>query len=187
VRRSRDCRCRRGPLSPCRATPAAKRHVQGAGAPGERSSRCRSSLMECRPYLLPNRGPFSASLPPMTWGAALVPMPTTYGTASTCAGITELLDRECHRQPTIWLDSGDLTVGAVRPLLGAPPWADIAELPIAAAAVGDHEFDDGVPALLNGAQSLPFPVLCANADVGLPATTMVKSEPRAVGGLKKST
>jgi hypothetical protein len=114
-------------------------------------------------------------------GAALIPMPTSYGTGGTCAGITALLDRECHRQPTIWLDSGDLTVGAVRSLLGAPPWADIAELPIAAAAAGNHEFDDGVPALLEGAQSLPFPVLCANADVGLLATTMVESEPGAVG------
>jgi len=49
----------------------------------------------------------------------------------------------------------------------------MADLPIAAAAAGNHEFDDGVPALLEAARSLPFPVLCANADVGLPGSAMV--------------
>jgi hypothetical protein len=35
------------------------------------------------------------------------------------------------------------------PLLGERPWSEVADLPIAAAAVGNHEFDDGVDALLD--------------------------------------
>jgi 2',3'-cyclic-nucleotide 2'-phosphodiesterase (5'-nucleotidase family) len=73
----------------------------------------------------------------------------------------------CERQPTLWLDAGDLTFGPVTPLLGRRPWDEIAALPIAAVAAGNHDFDDGVDALLDAARSLPFPVLCANVDVGL--------------------
>src|SRR5919108_2037646 len=109
-------------------------------------------------------------------GAALVPMPTSYGESGTCAGIAELLEREWARQPTIWLDSGDLVVGSpAHPLRGARPWADVARLPIAAAAAGNHEFDDGVPALREVASSLPFPVLCANVDVGLPGSALLET------------
>jgi hypothetical protein len=48
----------------------------------------------------------------------------------------------------------------------------VAELPVAA---GNHEFDDGVPALLAAAALLPYPLLCANADVGLPASAIVET------------
>src|ERR671923_146575 len=109
-------------------------------------------------------------------GAAFVPMPTSYGESGTCAGVVELLEREWARQPTIWLDSGDLVVGSpAHPLRGARPWADVARLPIAAAAAGNHEFDDGVPALREVASSLPFPVLCANVDVGLPGSALLET------------
>jgi hypothetical protein len=55
------------------------------------------------------------------------------------------------------------------PLLGERPWADVMELPIAAAAAGNHDFDDGIEAV----PRLPFPLLCANADAGLPATALL--------------
>ena len=97
-----------------------------------------------------------------------MPVPTSFGRSGTCAGIVALLERERERQPTLWLDAGDLTFGPVLPLLGRRPWDQFARLPIAAAAAGNHDFDDGVDALLEAAASLPFPVLCANADVGLP-------------------
>jgi hypothetical protein len=106
---------------------------------------------------------------------ALVPWPTSYGQSGTCAGVAELLGRERERQPTVWLDAGDFTVGPAFPLLGERPWADMAELPIDAAAAGNHEFDDGVPALLEAAALLPYPLLCANVDVGLPASAMVET------------
>jgi 2',3'-cyclic-nucleotide 2'-phosphodiesterase (5'-nucleotidase family) len=86
-------------------------------------------------------------------GAATVPLPTSYGMSGTLGGIVELLERERERQPTIWLDVGDLVVGnPAHALLGERPWPDVAALPIAAAAAGNHEFDDGVEALLQAAQ-----------------------------------
>jgi 2',3'-cyclic-nucleotide 2'-phosphodiesterase (5'-nucleotidase family) len=105
--------------------------------------------------------------------AALIPVPTSYGEGGTCVGVAELLEVERGRQPTVWLDAGDFTVGPAYPLLGTRPWADMAELPITAAAAGNHEFDDGVPALLEATQLLRFPLLCANLDVGLPASALV--------------
>ena len=104
---------------------------------------------------------------------ALVPLRTSYGEGGTCAGVVELLEAERERQPTVWVDAGDLTVGPAHPLLGMRPWSDMAELPIDAAAAGNHEFDDGVPALLEATRVLPYPLLCANLDVGLPASATV--------------
>jgi 2',3'-cyclic-nucleotide 2'-phosphodiesterase (5'-nucleotidase family) len=105
-------------------------------------------------------------------GAALVPMSATYGRTGTVAGIAALLEREQARQPTLWLDVGDLTVGPAMALLDSRPWSEMADLPIAATAAGNHDFDDGVEALLDGARSLSYPMLCANIDVGLPATAL---------------
>jgi 2',3'-cyclic-nucleotide 2'-phosphodiesterase (5'-nucleotidase family) len=107
--------------------------------------------------------------------AVLVPFRTSYGEGGSCAGVVELVEGERERQPTVWLDAGDFTVGPVYPLLGARPWGDMAELPIDAAAAGNHEFDDGVPALLEATRVLPYPLLCANLDVGLPASAMVET------------
>jgi 2',3'-cyclic-nucleotide 2'-phosphodiesterase (5'-nucleotidase family) len=111
----------------------------------------------------------------------LVPMPTSYGEGGTCAGVVELLEAERERQPTVWVDAGDFTVGPAYPLLGTRPWADMGDLPIDAAAAGNHEFDDGVPALLEATRVLPYPLLCANLDVGLPASTMVDTAAGPLG------
>jgi 2',3'-cyclic-nucleotide 2'-phosphodiesterase (5'-nucleotidase family) len=117
-------------------------------------------------------------------GAASVPLRTSYGASGTCAGIVELLERERERQPTIWLDLGDLVVGnPAYPLLRERPWADVAHLPIAAAATGNHEFDDGVDALLAAARTLSFPLLCANVDFGLPPTAVIETDAGAVGAI----
>jgi len=115
-------------------------------------------------------------------GATTVPLRTTYGAGGTCAGIVSLLDAERERQPTIWLDLGDLVVGSpAYPLLGERPWEEIADLPIAAAAVGNHEFDDGVEALMSAVPRLSFPLLCANVDIGLPGSTLVDTAGGPVG------
>jgi 2',3'-cyclic-nucleotide 2'-phosphodiesterase (5'-nucleotidase family) len=111
----------------------------------------------------------------------LVPRRVSWGESGTCAGVVELLERERERQPTVWLDAGDLTVGPAAPLLGERPWADMAALPVDAAAAGNHEFDDGVPALLEAARRLPFPLLCANVDVGLPRSAMVETPAGTLG------
>jgi 2',3'-cyclic-nucleotide 2'-phosphodiesterase (5'-nucleotidase family) len=107
--------------------------------------------------------------------AVLVPFRTSYGEGGSCAGVVELLEAERGRQPTVWLDAGDFTVGPTYPLLGTRPWRDMGELPIDAAAAGNHEFDDGAPALLEAARVLPYPLLCANVDVGLPASALVET------------
>jgi hypothetical protein len=113
-------------------------------------------------------------------GATTVPLRTSHGPSGTCAGVMQLLERE--RVPAIWLDAGDLVVGHPSyPLLRERPWPDVAGLPIAAAAVGNHEFDDGVEALLEAARTLPFPLLCANVDIGLPPTAMLDTAAGAVG------
>jgi 2',3'-cyclic-nucleotide 2'-phosphodiesterase (5'-nucleotidase family) len=111
----------------------------------------------------------------------LVPFRTSYGEGGSCAGVVELLAAERERQPTVWLDAGDFTVGPTYPLLGTRPWADMAELPIDAAAAGNHEFDDGVPALLEATRALPYPLLCANLDVGLPGSAMVETAAGPLG------
>ena len=132
-------------------------------------------------------GRHSRPLPPARPGTALrvlattdlagtlVPIRTSYGEGGTCAGVVELLERERDRQPTVWLDAGDFTVGPTSPLLGERPWADMAALPITAAAAGNHEFDDGVSAMLKAARLLPYPLLCANVEVGLPPAAMVET------------
>ena len=107
--------------------------------------------------------------------AVLVPFRTSYGEGGSCAGVAELLEAERERQPTVWVDAGDFTVGPAYPLLGTRPWAEMGELPIDAAAAGNHEFDDGVPALLEATRVLPYPLLCANLEVGLPASAMVET------------
>ncbi len=108
-------------------------------------------------------------------GASLVPVRTSFGESGTCAAVAALLEEERARQPTLWLDSGDLTFGPLNRLLGERPWSEVATLPIAAAAAGNHEFDDGVEALLDGASRLGYPLLCANVDVGLPPSVVVES------------
>ncbi|GAA0485319.1 hypothetical protein Ade02nite_08780 [Paractinoplanes deccanensis] len=108
-------------------------------------------------------------------GFALVPMTTSHGLGGTPAGVAALLDRERRRRPTVWLDAGDLTVGPVEALLGRRPWDEVTGLPIDAAAAGNHDFDDGLPASPPG-----FPLLCANADAGLAPCALIDT---GAGGL----
>jgi hypothetical protein len=107
-------------------------------------------------------------------GASAVPMPTSHGLAGTCAGVAALLEREREGVAAEWFDVGDLVVGnPAYVLTGERPWEDVAGLPIAVTAAGNHEFDDGLDALHGAAIRLPYPMLCANADIGLPAAAMV--------------
>jgi 2',3'-cyclic-nucleotide 2'-phosphodiesterase (5'-nucleotidase family) len=102
-------------------------------------------------------------------GATFVPVPASFGTHGTCAGVVWLLELERKRQPTVWLDAGDLVVGPVGVLLGRRPWGEMAQLPIAAAAAGNHEFDDGVPALLKAARSCRIRCCAPTSTSGCPA------------------
>jgi calcineurin-like phosphoesterase family protein len=111
-----------------------------------------------------------------------VPLRTSYGESGSLAGIVELLDREREYGPALWLDVGDLVVGSpARALLDEPRWDDVADLPIAAATAGNHEFDDGVDALLDAVPRLGFPVVCANLDIGLEPTALIEIPVGPVG------
>src|SRR5215210_9066963 len=115
-------------------------------------------------------------------GAATTPLRTSTGESGTCAGVVSLLEQERERVPAVWLEAGDLVVGHPSyPLLGERPWGDVAELPIAAAAAGNHDFDDGVEALRSAAAMLRFPLLCANVDVGLPGSALVDTAAGPLG------
>ncbi len=101
-------------------------------------------------------------------------MRTSHGLAGTCAGVIALLERERERVAAEWFDVGDLVVGnPAYVLTGERPWEDVAGLPIAVTAAGNHEFDDGLDALQAAAARLSYPMLCANADVGLAPTAMI--------------
>src|SRR5215213_7328040 len=113
-------------------------------------------------------------------GATVFPLPASFGEYGTCAGIESMV--EASQTPAVWFDVGDLVVGSpATALLGERPWDDVRELPIAAAAAGNHEFDDGVDVLREVAPTLRFPLLCANADAGLPGTALVDTEAGPVG------
>jgi len=101
-------------------------------------------------------------------GATTVPLRTSTGPSGTTAGVISLL--EASPVPAVWLDAGDFVVGNPSYVLrGERPWEDVKGLPIAAAAIGNHDFDDGREAM----PELPFPVLCANADADLPASALI--------------
>ncbi|MZE75659.1 metallophosphoesterase [Streptomyces xinghaiensis] len=113
--------------------------------------------------------------------ATVVPARTGYGRGGTCAGIAGILEHERRRQPAVWLDTGDLAMGPAASLPGVRPWEVVAGLPVSAAAAGNHEFDDGVSVLRERARRLPFPLLCANADAGLPGCAVVDTGAGPIG------
>src|SRR5215208_5079726 len=115
-------------------------------------------------------------------GAATWPLRTSYGRSGTIAGVIELLERSRAKRPTVWLEVGDLVVGHPSyPLLGERPWGDVEDLPIAAAAAGNHDFDDGVEALHAAAARLSFPLLAANVDAGLEPAALIETEAGTLG------
>ena len=90
--------------------------------------------------------------------------------------------RRTRAAATIWLDVGDFVVGSpAYPLLGERSWREVADLPLAAATIGNHEFDDGLDALLRALPRLSFPVVCANLDIGVEPSVMLETSSGAVG------
>ncbi len=117
-------------------------------------------------------------------GAATWPLRTSYGRSGTIAGVIELLEQSRAKRPTVWLELGDLVVGsAAYPLLGRQPWEEVAGLPIAAAAAGNHDFDDGLEALGAAAERLSFPLLAANVDAGLPGSVLLATDAGPLGAI----
>ena len=68
-------------------------------------------------------------------------------------------------------------------LLDERPWSEMAALPIACTVAGNHDFDDGLAALREGATRLGYPMLCANVDAGLPATALLDTPAGPIGAI----
>ncbi|SEF18128.1 metallophosphoesterase [Jiangella alba] len=113
--------------------------------------------------------------------ATVAPLPAGPGRAGTVDGVAGLLELESRRGPAVWLDAGDFTGGPLWSLTGRRDWALVADLPIGAAAAGNHEFDEGTDAARSGAGALAFPLLCANADAGLAPTRLIDTAAGVVG------
>ncbi|ATU95082.1 metallophosphoesterase [Phyllobacterium zundukense] len=111
----------------------------------------------------------------------IIPLPATYGIGGSVHGVAQLLDQERERGAALWLDSGDLTVGGRLSLWGGNTLDDIASLPIAASAVGNHDLDEGTANLAQSAAQLSFPVLCSDREIGLPGHAVIETEAGAVG------
>lgn len=110
------------------------------------------------------------------------PLPTSYGHLGGGHGLREAVNRRRRQASTVWLDSGDFSHGGFREdssdnaLLLA-----VGELGVDAAVVGNHEFDRGAEYLRVHADRLGFPLLCANAAVDLPATTLLQVPEGVIG------
>jgi hypothetical protein len=117
------------------------------------------------------------------FGGAWSPRRTSYGSLPGGEGLKETVERLREGQPTIWADAGDFAQGGPLATLtgGVAGFDAAAELGIDVAAAGNHEFDWGVEHLLEHAPRLGFPLLCANADVGLPATAVIQTGAGDVG------
>jgi 2',3'-cyclic-nucleotide 2'-phosphodiesterase (5'-nucleotidase family) len=114
---------------------------------------------------------------------SLAPMPTSYGTLPGGLALQRTVARLRSGQPTIWADAGDFSQGG--PLStstgGVLNFLAAGQLGIDVATVGNHELDWGVEHLAEHRLALPFPLICANLDLGLSPTALLPSSAGPVG------
>lgn len=111
----------------------------------------------------------------------VLPMPTTYGRGGSIPGIVAMLERQRESLPTIWVDSGDMTMSGSSGRFGFDTLLELPALPLAAAAVGNHELDDGPEGLRDLASRLAVPIICADRDLGLPGTAVIDTPHGGIG------
>jgi 2',3'-cyclic-nucleotide 2'-phosphodiesterase (5'-nucleotidase family) len=111
------------------------------------------------------------------------PLATSYGSLPGANALHASVERLREGQPTIWADAGDFSQGG--PLStttgGVANFAAAGELGIEVATIGNHEFDWDLPHLTEHRGALPFPLICANVDVGLPATALLDTSAGPIG------
>lgn len=114
---------------------------------------------------------------------SLAPVPTSYGTLAGGDGLQRTVERLRVGQPTLWADTGDFSQSGPLSALsrGRLGFRAAAELGIDVAAVGNHDLDFGLPLLREEAPGLGFPLLCANAPLGLPPTAILSTEAGDIG------
>jgi hypothetical protein len=117
-------------MPPCRPSRTTGTSTQSLARPGRLRhwGRLRSSFlnnpgtMDPLPAALP--GTAVRVLATTDLAGVLVPFQDQLRGGGSCAGAVELLEAERERQPTVWMDAGDLTVGPTYPLLGRRAWAE---------------------------------------------------------------
>ncbi len=116
---------------------------------------------------------------------ALGAVPTSYGTLPGFPQLRVAADRLRTGRPSVWVDAGDLAGWSPHALLSGPErtYAAVSTLGIDAAACGNHDLDWGTAAAPQWAAALGAPLLAANADVGLPASTLLETPGGVVGVL----
>lgn len=114
---------------------------------------------------------------------SLSPMRTSYGSLPGGEGLKRAVGRLREGQPTLWADAGDFSQGGPLSVTsgGVLNFQAASQLGIDVATVGNHEFDWGVPHLKEHAPELGFPLVLANADLGLPPTALIPTEAGPVG------
>lgn len=111
------------------------------------------------------------------------PARTSYGSLPGGEGLKKTVKKLREGQPTVWVDGGDLVQGGPVAALsdGILGFEAASQLGIDVGTVGNHEFDWGTDHLQQNVPRLGFPLLCANASVGLPGTAMVSTDVGDVG------
>jgi len=114
---------------------------------------------------------------------SLSPMRTSYGSLPGGEGLKRTVDRLRQGQSTLWADAGDFSQGGPLSITsgGVLNFRAASQLGIDVATVGNHEFDWGLAHLMEHGPAVGFPLICANADVGLPPTALIPTEAGAVG------
>jgi hypothetical protein len=115
---------------------------------------------------------------------SMFPQPTSYGELPGAAALQATVDDlRTEAGGGVWVDTGDFAQGSALGALsdGVWPFLALRELSIDVAVVGNHELDWGDAHLRRWGRELPFGLLAANLDLGLPATRMLEPRVGVIG------
>ncbi len=118
------------------------------------------------------------------------PQATSYGRLPGAAALQAAVDDlRTEADGALWIDTGDLAQGSALGALsdGVWPFVALRELSIDVAVAGNHELDWGDAHLRRWGPELPFPLLAANADLGLPPTALLSLGERTLGVIGLTT
>src|ERR1700704_5324918 len=110
-------------------------------------------------------------------------VPTSYGSLPCGEALRATVDAFRAGRSAIWVDSGDFSQGGALSLAtsGAGGFKAARELGFDVSVVGNHGLGVGQDFLGRHAEDLTFPLLSANVNLGLPATTISPTPDGDVG------